>query len=98
MPDTTIRAWRLTGDEAVPDHESTRHLPPCVVVTGRTAQDVTRLLREPTDEDVERAAEALYVFDHDSWELEDDGMREHYRWWARKALAAYRSPEEADRA
>jgi len=69
-----------------------------VVVTGRTAQDVTRLLREPTDEDIERAAIALYVFDFDSWELESDGMREHYRWWARKAIAAYRSPEDADRA
>lgn len=81
-----------------PDCRYTMERPPCVVVTGRTAQDVTRLLREPTDEDIERAAIALYVFDFDSWELESDGMRDHYRWWARKAIAAYRSPEEADRA
>jgi hypothetical protein len=104
MPDTTIRdGFECCQDggyrtSRCPYCRYTMERPPCVVVTGRTAQDVTRLLREPTDEDIERAAIALYVFDFDSWELESDGMRDHYRWWARKAIAAYRSPEEADRA
>jgi len=104
MPaDTTIREGYFDvhhdGDEWTAQRSQAWETDvPCVVVTGRTAQDVTRLLREPTDEDIERAAIALYVFDFDSWELESDGMRDHYRWWARKAIAAYRSPEEADRA
>lgn len=38
--DVTIREWRMTGDEAVPSHESTNHLPSCVVVTGASADDV----------------------------------------------------------
>ena len=38
--DVTIREWRMTGDEAVRSHESTNHLPSCVVVTGASADDV----------------------------------------------------------
>jgi hypothetical protein len=103
MPDTVVRDGWAIGvavylNPFPPGSVGALHSEACVVVTGRTAQDVTRLLREPTDEDIERAAIALYVFDFDSWELESDGMRDHYRWWARKAIAAYRSPEEADRA
>lgn len=99
MPDTVVRdGWAIGVAVYPPGSVGALHSEACVVVTGRTAQDVTRLLREPTDEDIERAAIALYVFDFDSWELESDGTRDHYRWWARKAIAAYRSPEEADRA
>ena len=100
MPaDTTIREGYFDvhhdGDEWTAQRSQAWETDvPCVVVTGRTAQDVERLLREPTDEDIARAARAL-------WDAE--GMRMYHGSFdllaiARAALAAYRSPEEADRA
>lgn len=78
----------------------TMERPPCVVVTGRTAQDVERLLREPTDEDIEHAARALHarIEGKFQWEHDTPGAHQWYRDAARAAIAAYRSHEEADRA
>ncbi len=70
-----------------------------VVVTGRTAQDVTRLLREPTDEDIARVARAM----HDNWPAYNSGpdvesFEDFVERFAALAIAAYRSSEEDDRA
>ncbi len=108
MPDTVVRDGWAIGvavylNPFPPGSVGALHSEACVVVTGRTAQDVTRLLREPTDEDVERAARAIYK--------RHRGTDVSPAWWylsalertswiedARAAIAAYRSPEEADRA
>lgn len=100
MPDTTIRdGFECCQDggyrtSRCPYCRYTMERPPCVVVTGRTAQDVTRLLREPTGEDMARAARAIHgllpaISQEEAWE-------DAAEMFARAAIAAYRSPEEAD--
>ena len=98
MPDTVVRDGWAIGvavylNPFPPGSVGALHSEQCVVVTGRTAQDVERLLREPTDEDVERVARELCQF-RPACEVvcrECNGS-------ARAAIAAYRSHEEADRA
>lgn len=96
MPDTVVRDGWAIGvavylNPFPPGSVGALHSEACVVVTGRTAQDVERLLREPTDEDVERAARAMRNL---------AARRTGAAWddLARTAIAAYRSPKDADRA
>ena len=105
MPDTVVRDGWAIGvavylTPSPPGSVGALHSEACVVVTGRTAQDVTRLLREPTDEDVERAARTLHarIEGKFQWEHDTPGARQWYRDAVRAAIAAYRSPEEADHA
>lgn len=99
MPDTTIRdGFECCQDggyrtSRCPYCRYTMERPPCVVVTGRTAQDVTRLLREPTDEDIVLAARVIREILRDRPITHPMAERV-----ARAVLTAYRSPEEADRA
>lgn len=101
MPDTIREGWFretyagrqwMASDKMAASKQSVRSR--CVVVTGRTAQDVTRLLREPTGEDMARAARAIHgllpaISQEEAWE-------DAAEMFARAAIAAYRSPEEAD--
>ena len=108
MPDTVVRDGWAIGVAAYPNpfppgSVGALHSEACVVVTGRTAQDVERLLREPTDEDIARAARALWDAEgmrmyHGSFDRADGYLRRKYLAIARAAIAAYRSPEEADHA
>ena len=99
MPDTVVRDGWAIGEWSAPTEPGGK----CVVVTGRTAQDVERLLREPTDEDIARAARALWDAEgmrmyHGSFDRADGYLRRKYLAIAHAAIAAYRSPEEADHA